>query len=393
MFPSEKASSFNAVPLLVIALTIVITELPVFSGPPEIIWERNLLTEFNNRFWGIDCTDDGGAICVGELASEDEEITSLLLAKYTSQGLLQWKTVTGWSLGSAGYDVLQVPGGYIVCGSIFSGSDYDGLLAKFDYFGNIIWHNHVENPNDDILYDVVMAGDSCYAATGYTKSTGAGQKDAWLVLFDFNGNLLWSRAFGTSGSEIAYSVTTLRDGGFALVGGCEGNFYIVITDENGIGRSARTYDNGGHEIARALVESIEGGFFLVGSTMENNSYQSDIWLVRTDLSGEETWTFEIEGKNIDSAWDVVEPETGGFIILGNTMSSGSGKYDAVLYRIDPWENVIWEIYAGDSLWNTGSCLSINSEGNLFFAGKTESAESGLFSSWLVHTSPEDLLNW
>lgn len=84
---------------------------------------------------------------------------------------------------------------------------------------------------------------------------------------DFNGNLQWSRTFGTPESDIAYSVTTLRDGDFALA----------------------------------------------GSTMESGSYQADIWLVRTGFSWEEIWTYEIEGEDNDSVWDVVEPETGGYI--------------------------------------------------------------------------------
>ncbi len=393
MFPSDHARSTNYTPLIILTLNILLSASTAHSGPPEIIWEKNLTTGFDCRFWGVDCTDDGGAVCVGESVFGDEETTSLLLTKYTPQGLVQWQTVTGWGIATTGQDVLQVPGGYIVCGSIFSGTDCDGFLAKFDYFGDIIWCKRFENLSDDLLYDVALAGDSCYVAAGYTESTGTGGKDAWLVLVDFNGNLQWSRSFGTSESEIAYSVTALRDGGFALAGGSEGNFYIVITNEEGIGRDSRTYDHGGHETARVLIESNEGGFFIAGSTMESGSYQSDIWLVRTDFSWEEIWTFEIEGKDNDSAWDVVEPETGGYIILGNTMSSGSGKYDAVLYRIDPWGNILWEMYAGDSLWNTSNGLSMNSRGNLFFAGRTELSEGGLFASWIVYTTPEDILNW
>ncbi|NOQ22805.1 MAG: hypothetical protein GQ565_09205 [Candidatus Aegiribacteria sp.] len=394
MFLSDHTHPEHDTPLLILTLTILLSISSIInSDPPEIIWERNLTTGFDCRFWGVDCTDDDGAVCVGETASEDAEITSLILTKYTPHGLTQWEIITGWGLATTGQDVLSVQDGYIVCGSIFSGTDYDGFLAKFDYSGNIVWCNRLENPGNDVLYDVALAGDSCYVAAGYTESTGAGRKDAWIVYVDFNGNLQWSRAFGTSESEIAYSVTTLRDGGFALAGGSEGNFYIVITDDEGIGRDARTYDHGGHETVRVLIESNEGGLFLAGSTMESGSYQADIWIVRTDCSWDEIWSSEIGGEGNDSAWDVVEPETGGYIILGNTMSSGSGKYDTVLYRIDPWANVIWEIHAGDSLWNTSSGLSMNSEGNLFFAGRTELPESGLFAAWLVRTSPEDLLNW
>jgi len=351
-----------------------------------------MTTGFDCRFCGVDCTDDGGAVCTGESAFGDEETTSLLLTKYTPQGIVQWQTVTGWGLATTGQDVLNVPGGYVVCGSIFSGNNFDGFLAKFDYSGNIVWCNHLENLGNDVLFDVTLSGDSCYVASGYTESTGAGGKDAWLILVDSSGNLQWSRTFGTSESEIAYSVTTLKDGGFAIAGGSEGNFYIVITDDDGIERDSRTYDHGGHETARVLIESNEGGFFIAGSTMESGSYQADIWLVRTDFSWEEIWSFEIEGEDNDSAWDVVEPETGGYILLGNTMSSGSGKYDAILYGIDPKGNIIWEICAGDSLWNTSNGLSMNSSGNLFIAGRTELSEGGLFASWIIFTTPEEPLN-
>ncbi|MCD4701444.1 MAG: hypothetical protein K8S24_06260 [Candidatus Aegiribacteria sp.] len=394
MFPSDHTRRVHDTPVFILTL-IILLSIPsiIISGPPEIIWETNLTTGFDCRFWGVDCTDDGGAVCAGESAFGDGETTSLLLTKYTPLGLVQWQTVTGWGLATTGQDVLQVPGGYIVCGSIFSGTDYDGFIAKFDYFGDIVWCNHLENLRDDVLYDVTLSGDSCYAAAGYTESTGSGRKDAWLVLVDFYGNLQWSRSFGTSESEIAYSVAALRDGGFALAGGSEGNFYIVITDEEGIERDTRAFDHGGHETARVLIESKEGGFFIAGSTMESGSYQANIWLARVDFSWNEIWSYEIEREDNDSAWDVVEPVTGGYIILGNTMSSGSGKYDAVLYRIDPWGKIIWEICAGDSLWNTSSGLSMNSEGNLFFAGRTELSEGGLFASWIVYTTPEDLLDW
>jgi len=166
-----------------------------------------------------------------------------------------------------------------------------------------------------------------------------------------------------------------------------------MTDDEGMGINARTYDNGGHETARTLAESSEGGFFLVGSTMEIGDYQADIWLVRTDTLGMEAWNLQIEEAGNDAGWDAVEPDTKGYIVLGNTMSSGNGSYDAVLYRIDPLGNIMWRVNAGDNLWNTSSGLSMNSEGNLFFAGRTQSPEGDIFKSWLVHASPDDLMNW
>ncbi len=363
------------------------------SSPAQILWETEIPSEFNSCIWGVDFTDDGGAICVGDFGSEDNEITSLFLLKLKPDGSTQWEKTTGWGLATSGQDVLQISGGYVVCGSIFSGTDYNGFVAKFDYFGNVLWCREINNIYDDVLYDISQTDDGSFVAAGYTESTGAGGKDFWLVRIDTAGNLEWTRTFGTARSDAAYSVVALEDGGFALSGGSDGNFYIVVTDSAGTGLSAFSFDNGGHETARCLIESSEGGLFLAGITMQSGNYESDIWLVRLNTSGNMIWSLMIEGDDNDSAWDVVEPEAGGFIVLANTMSSGRESYDAILYRLDYQGNLIWEMNAGNSFWNTGSGLAINPQGHLLFGGRTWTDASECFVPWIVYTSPEDLLNW
>ena len=391
-FLSKKLWSKTEMFLILSALLFLFS-YSALSGPAQILWEIEIPSEFDSCIWGVDFTDDGGAICVGEIGSEDDEITSLFLLKLKPDGSTQWEKTTGWGLATSGQDVLQISGGYVACGSIFSGTDYDGFVAKFDYFGNVLWCRQINNINDDVLYDILQTADGDLIAAGYTESTGAGGKDFWLVRMDAAGNLEWTRTFGTSMSEAAYSVAALEDGGFALGGGSAGNFYIVITDSLGIGLSSYSYDNGGHETAKCLIKSSEGGFFLAGITMQPGNYQSDIWLVRLNASGDVIWSLMIDGDDNDSAWDAVEPQTGGFIVLANTMSSGRESYDAILYRLDHQGNIIWEMNAGNSLWNTGSGLAICPQGHLLFGGRTWTDTSGCFVPWIVYTSPEDLLNW
>ncbi|MCK5065744.1 MAG: hypothetical protein KAQ97_10695 [Candidatus Fermentibacteraceae bacterium] len=378
---------------LILSTLLLLFSHSAFSGPAEILWEIEIPSEFNSCICGVDFTDDGGAICVGEIGSEDNEITSLFLLKLQPDGAIQWEETTGWGLATSGQDVLQISGGYVVCGSIFSGTDYNGFVAKFDYFGNVLWCREIHNINDDALYDISETADGGFVAAGYTKSTGAGGKDFWLVRVDASGNLEWTRTFGTAMSDAAYSVVALANGGFALGGGSAGNFYIVITDSSGVGVNAFSFNNEGHETARCLKESSEGGFLLAGSTMQPGNYESDIWLVRLDTSGNMIWSLVIEGDDNDSAWDIVEPETGGFIVLANTMSSGRASYDAILYRLDYQGNIIWEMNAGNAFWNTGCGLAINPEGNLLFGGRTLTDASECFLPWIVYTTPEDLLNW
>ncbi len=378
---------------LVLSSLLLLFSHSALSGPARILWEKEIPSVFDSRIWGVDITDDGGAICVGEIGTQDDEISSLFLVRINPDGSIPWERATGWGLATSGQDVIQVSGGFVVCGSIFSGTVNNGFVAKFDSFGNVLWCREINNINDDVLFDISETSDGGFVAAGYTESTGAGGKDFWLIRMDSGGYVEWSRTFGTSMSEAAYSVAALQDGGFALGGGSTGNFYIVITDSTGIGLNAFSFDNGGHETAKCLIESSEGGYFLAGITMQPGNYQSDILLVRLAASGDVIWSITIDGDDNDSAWDAVEPETGGFAVLANTMSSGRESYDAIIYRLDHQGNIIWELNAGNSFWNTGSGLAISPQGHLLFGGRTWNEEAGCFVPWIVYTIPEDLLNW
>jgi hypothetical protein len=384
---------FTRVSLIVTLLLTLFLPAVILAGAPEIMWQVEFASTYDSRIWGIDVTDDGGAIAVGETGTEDPDLESLFLVKLTPQGEVQWETVTGWGLSTSGQDVIQVPGGYIVCGYINTPSGTDGFLARFDYFGTEVWSQCIDKPDDEALFDIAEVPGGLYVAAGYTESTGAGGKDFWLVMVDGDGEVLWTRTYGTSGSEVAYSVEPLSTGGFALCGGSDGNFHMVLTDEDGIGLFSRSFDQGGHETARCILESSEGGYLLVGSTMEEGDYQTDTWLLRTDASGNELWDLILGGENTDSGWDAVEPVSGGFVVLSNTMSAGSGSYDASLTRLDPWGNVIWTVLAGDSCWNTASGLSLGETGDLVMGGRSWNQETECYDTWVVKTGPEDLLNW
>ncbi|MCK4671330.1 MAG: hypothetical protein KAT47_02230, partial [Candidatus Aegiribacteria sp.] len=159
------------------------------SGPARILWETEIPSEFDSCIWGVDFTDDGGAICVGDIGSQDDEITSLFLIRIMSDGSIPWEKTTGWGLATSGQDVIQVSGGFVVCGSIFSGTVYDGFVAKFDNFGNLLWCRKISNINDDVLYDISQTADGGFIAAGFTESMGAGGKDFWLVRMDSGGYL------------------------------------------------------------------------------------------------------------------------------------------------------------------------------------------------------------
>ena len=70
----------------------------------------------------------------------------------------------------------------------------------------------------DTSTSIIKTGDGGYALAGYTKSSGAGDYDFWLVKTDATGNMVWSKTYGGTGDDRAYSLVQTGDGGYALAG-------------------------------------------------------------------------------------------------------------------------------------------------------------------------------
>ena len=60
---------------------------------------------------------------------------------------------------------------------------------------------------------------------------------------------------------------------------------------------------------------------------------SDLWLVRTDNSGDTLWTRTYGGVANDNEFSIQETALGGFIVAGATSSFGAGGSDVWLLRI------------------------------------------------------------
>jgi hypothetical protein len=65
---------------------------------------------------------------------------------------------------------------------------------------------------------MVQTLDGNYILAGYTGSYGAGGNDFWLLRADDSGNRLWSRTFGGSNFDRAYSVQQTSDGACIVAG-------------------------------------------------------------------------------------------------------------------------------------------------------------------------------
>ena len=169
------------------------------------------------------------------------------LAKFNSDGVLQWSTYFGggaseqinaMDVGSDGsvYIVGQTRStDGIAFGSVHqtvigSVSEDDAFLAKFNPAGVLQWSTYFGGTQSDAGRGITILADGSVLITGQTVSTAdistsgayqeafGGSADAFLTNFDADGQLVWSTYFGADGAESGSALTTAADGSIYLAG-------------------------------------------------------------------------------------------------------------------------------------------------------------------------------
>jgi len=176
------------------------------------------------------------------------------------------------------------------------------------------------------------------------------------------GSPVWSRTFGGVEYEWAFSVVPTIDGGFALAGytmsSGAGNtdVWLVKTDSSGDQEWNRTYGNAGFDWASCLIQTCDGGYALAGSTYISDDLGYDFWLVKTDASGNQEWNKTFGEAFHDYAASVVQTVDGGYAVAGIKDCLNNGGYSITAYRdiivlgnADAW--LIKTDSSGNALWN------------------------------------------
>ena len=132
-----------------------------------------------------------------------------------------------------------------------SAGGYDAFLKKYSPKGNEIWTRQFGTAGTDSAYSVVVAGSNIYIAGMVGGSLGGqvhlGGQDAYIRKYDTDGNHLWTRIIGTSGFDEARTVT--GDETSVYVGGEVNNALPDQTYSGGSGDSfIRKFDHDGNEI-------------------------------------------------------------------------------------------------------------------------------------------------
>jgi hypothetical protein len=339
-------------------------------------------------------TSDGGYAMVGRTYSFGAGDADIWLVKTDSYGNLEWNKTFGTpDYEEANHLTSTDDGGYIIVGTITPlGFDYrDVWLIKTDSSGNLQWNRTYGGNGDDKPWRIIETADNGYAVVGRTDSYGQGATDYWLFKIDSSGSIQWNTTFGGMEVESARGILETSDNGFLLTGwsGSFGagmlDYWLVKTDEAGNHMWNHTYGGVENERAITTIPTDDGNYITVGNSASFGQGETDVYLVKTDNSGNLIWNITYGGASAETPFDIIKTSDGGYGITGHSYSFGVGENDIWFVKIDSSGNMIFNQTYGGERADTSRAVFQKSDGGYVIAGSTFSFGQGEDDFWLIKT--------
>jgi hypothetical protein len=201
----------------------------------------------------------------------------IFIAKYSSAGAWVWsRTVGGYGYDQGNSIAADGSGNALVTGyfgkgitydigvnfgggSLFSAGAYDVFLVKYSPTGQHVWSKRFGSTGTDVGMAVgVDAADNVYVAGTFEGSvdfgggslTSAGLRDIFVLKYSAAGQHLWSKRFGSSGDDVVYGLAVDPAGDVVLSGKFQGSVSFGGTNLTSAG---------GDDVFLAKISGVSGG--------------------------------------------------------------------------------------------------------------------------------------
>jgi hypothetical protein len=319
-----------------------------------------------------------GTFLVRAQALDEDEVRSDWSEPSPTNLVFTWRQTYGGTSDDEAASVRQTcDGGYIVAGTTnsFGAGMADVWLLRVDERGAKIWDKTLGGTADDRGNSVLQTYDGNFIVAGLTCSKGAGDSDAWLIKTDSDGNVVWDRTFGGPGCDYAVSVRQTFDGGLAIAGvtcsegaGSE-DVWLIKTDASGNLVWSRTYGGAGSDVASSMWQTSDRGFVITGTTDSYGNGGKDVWLVKTDSVGSLLWSKTFGGIENDYAGSGQQTTDGGYVVVGTRGVNGG---DVWLIKTGADGALLWDQTVGETDRDHGTWVEQSKEGGYAITGYTYS---------------------
>ena len=298
-----------------------------------------------------------------------------------------------------------------------SNESYDYWLLKFDANNQLQWQKTYGGSDDDRGVDLIQTSDNGFAVIGKSKSSdlevseNAGFDDFWVSKLDSSGAIIWEYSFGFAGSDTPYSIIQTNDNGYLLSGVLDvsasngqgdrklilsrhagGDFWVIKLNASGVKQWSNYYGGSFTDTAYDAIQTEDDGYIIIGSSdsddvdITNNLGSYDFWILKISATGTLVWEKSFGGSEIDEAYGISQAADGNYLIVGDTrsndldISQNNGAADLWIIKITPKGTLLWEKTLGGSSFDVGRSVSKTQDNGFLIAGSSRSTDGSLTSN-------------
>ncbi len=345
---------------------------------------------------------NGGYILTGYTTDGKYGGEDVFLIRTDAKGNIIWRKTYGGKGNDNGWAVRQTDdGGFIILGftDSFGNGGMDVYLVKTDPEGDVIWTKTFGSEKDEFGWDIRTTQDNGFIIAAQTNGYGNGDIDAYLIKTDSLGIEEWSNTFGGKKVDRIFSVQPTHDGGFIAggitysydnVGPNDRDGYLIKTDFSGKQEWYKTFGKNNYDVVHSVDLTNDGGFILTGygESFSTSKNNRDVYLIKTDSNGKHERIKTYGGLDEERGIKGLQTENGDFVVIGFT-KEGNNLY---LLKTNINGEKLWtRTYGENDKMDFGYTVKETSDGGLILIGHSESLENGQASVLLIKTDEQGLV--
>lgn len=383
---------------------------------------------------------DGGFVAAGISASKDGdykgvsgewEMQHTSLVKYSSDGKVEWKYITGGNSQVNFNDVIELKDGTIVAAGqtaatsgdvVKTASTNSAFIVRLKADGTFMW-KYVFPSDASSTGEYIsslaatpdggfVAGGKAISESGFFTGTQKGGTKAFIFKFDKNGNIKWRKVLQGSKSNIisalavnsdgdiyATCVTMSTDGDFSGIRfnkiRTENTVLLKLNKKGDLDWAEYLQGSGKSEFNTLAVTDdggcVVGGTFTIYKRADGiytmNYGKRDGYVLRYNAKGQVCWSRLIGGADDDSVLGIA-CINGGFAVVGQSKSStedfqgykvGGGSDGYILYLNDEGKTTA-TVRLNGAQDDSAMDVAVLSDGSIAIAGWTKSDDQAFNGS-------------
>ena len=383
---------------------------------------------------------DGGFVAAGISASKDGdykgvsgewEMQHTSVVKYSSDGKVEWKYITGGNSQVNFNDVIELKDGTIVAAGqtaatsgdvVKTASTNSAFIVRLKADGTFMW-KYVFPSDASSTGEYIsslaatpdggfVAGGKAISESGFFTGTQTGGTKAFIFKFDKNGNIKWRKVLQGSKSNIisalavnsdgdiyATCVTMSTDGDFSGIRfnkiRTENTVLLKLNKKGNLDWAEYLQGSGKSEFNTLAVTDdggcVVGGTFTIYKRADGiytmNYGKRDGYVLRYNSKGQVCWSRLIGGADDDSVLGIACIK-GGFAVVGQSKSStedfqgykvGGGSDGYILYLNDEGKTTA-TVRLNGAQDDSAMDVAVLSDGSIAIAGWTKSDDQAFNGS-------------